>query len=229
MKGILSSVFLVFLTTLCANSQTDTALVDVNFKFTDGLYVNAEQLRTNRPEVRFNILAGNLIVQEEDFLLKVENLHPQGRPDMPLPLDKVDFMVVNGLPYIQAYQDEERDFTVYSGLRVRGKLCYFAYSQNQADTILIKAYNPVNGIPFRQQNVVRDREQLVEKVLDLTNGEVVDYNLDNLLQLFEEDPALIKSLTSLSEEEAQKRLQRCLLIYDDRHPIYLPAAEPLTN
>lgn len=229
MKRFLSSIFLVLIATLFANGQSDSALVDVNFLFTDGLYANVEQLRSNRPEVRFNILAGNLIVQEEDFLLKVENLYPQGRPDMPLPLDRVDFMVVNGLPYIRAYQDEKRSFTVYSGLRVRGKLCYFAYSQNQADTILIKAYNPVNGIPFRQQNVVRDREELVERVLDITNGEVVEYNLDNLLVLFEEDPALVKSLTSLSPEEAQKRLQRCLLIYDDRHPIYLPKPEPRPN
>ena len=229
MKAWLSSIILVVISSLSANSQIDTALVDINFKFTDGLYADAESLRGNRPNQSFSTLAGNLILKEEDYLLKVENLFPQGRPDLPLALNEIDFIVVNGLPYVRAYQDSARQFTVYSGLRVRGKLCYFAFAQNQPDTILIKAYNPLNGRPFRQQNVVRDREQVVEKVLDLESGNIVDYDLDNLLTLFAEDPALIKSLNSLSEEEAKERLQRCLLIYDDRHPIYLPVAEPTTN
>ncbi|MEL6659465.1 MAG: hypothetical protein AAFR36_23590 [Bacteroidota bacterium] len=229
MKSWLSIIFLVVISSLYANSQNDTILVDKNFQFTDGLYSDAASLRTNRPNKSFSTLAGNLILKEEDYLLKVETLFPRGRPDLPLILDDIDFVVVNGLPYVRAYQDSARQFTVYAGLRVRGKLCYFSFAQNQPDTILIKAYNPLNGRPFRQQNVVRDREQVVEKVLDLESGEIVDYNLDNLLALFAEDPALVKSLNSLSADEAEERLQRCLLIYDDRHPIYLPVAEPTTN
>ena len=229
MKAALSNIFLVVFYAFFANAQSDSSLVDINFKFVDGLYQDTEQLRSNRPDMRFNTLAGNLILQEENYLLKVEGLYPQGRPDLPLDLEKYEFMVVNGLPYIRAYRDGKRQFTVYSGLRVRGRLCYYAYAQNQPDTILIKAYNPVTGQPFRQQNVVREREQLVEKVLNLANGEITDYNLENLLELFAEDQALVKSLTSLSPAEAETRLQRCLLIYDDRHPIYLPTAEPQNN
>jgi len=229
MRIALTSIFLVVFAILSAKSQVDSALVDVNFRFTDGLYKNVEQLRTNRPESRFSVLAGNLLLQEEDYLLKVDKLYPKGRADLPIALEEIGFMVINGIPYVRAYKDGERDFTVYSGLRVRGKLCYFAFAQNLPDTILIKAYNPLNGRPFRQQNVVREKEQLVEKVLNLHNGEVVDYNLDNLLELFAEDPALVKSLRNLSEAEARDRLQRCLLIYDDRHPIFLPAAEPQNN
>ena len=229
MKAWLSITFMVVISSLYANSQTDTALVDVNFKFTDGLYSDVTSLRANRPDQLFNTLAGNLILKEEEYLLKVETLHPQGRPDLPIVLDEIAFIVVNGLPYVQAYQDSARQYTVYSGLRVRGKLCYFAFAQNQPDTILIKAYNPVTGRPFRQSNVVRDREEVVEKVLNLQNGEIVDYNIDNLLVLFAEDPALVKSLSNLSPEEAEERLQKVLLIYDDRHPIYLPVAQPTNN
>lgn len=229
MKTGYFTFILVVFSAFSLYSQVDKSLLDVNFKFTNGLYEDTDRLLTNRPNTSFEVLAGNLVVQEDNYLVKVDALYPKGRPDLPLDLEEVGFIVVNGLPYIKAYQDSARQFTVYSGLRVRGKLSYFAFAQNQPDTILIKAYNPLNGRPFRQQNVVREREELVEKVLNLTTGEVVDYNLENLLNLFAEDPALTKSLTSLSPAEAEERLQRCILIFDDRHPIYLPVAEPQTN
>lgn len=210
-------------------AATDSVLVDVNFRFTDGLYTNAEALRTNQPNLTFSTLAGNLVVQEEEYILKVENLYPKGRPDLPVVLQKIDFICLNGLAYTRAYVDTVRNFTVYAGLRVRGRLCYFAYEQNQPDTVLIKAYNPMTGIPFRQQNVIREKPMLTERVLALATGETSPFDRVNLMRLMANDPALTKSLKSLSVEEAEKRLQRTLLIYDDRHPIYLPAPSELTN
>lgn len=222
MRISLALFFSVWSLLVIAQSSGDTLPVDRNFRFTDGLYADIVQLRTNRPSISFKHLAGNLVLQEEEHLLKVENLHPQGRSDLPIPLEDVDFICVNGLPYIKAYIDTARQFTVYAGLRVRGRLCYFAYTQNLADTVLIKAYNPLNGRPFRQQNVIRDKKELVEKVLNLATAEIADFNLENLLYFFADDKKLIRTLEGLSENEANERLQRCLLIYDDRNPIYLP-------
>jgi hypothetical protein len=210
-------------------TTADSLLVDVNFRFTDGLYANAEALRTNQPSVAFKILAGNLVLQEEEYLLKVESLFPKGRPDLPIELQKVDFICVNGLPYIRAYVDTLRNFTVYAGLRVRGRLCYYAYEQNHPDTVLIKAYNPLTGRPFRQQNVIRDKPRLTERILVLATGEISPYDRKNMIRLMADDVALTKTMESLTIQEADDRLQRTLLIYDDRHPIYLPARSEPTN
>lgn len=223
---LLTGLFLGAQTTSVA---TDSLLLDVNFRFTDGLYSNASTLRTNQPNVTFKYLAGQLVLQEEGYLLKVESLHPQGRPDIPVDLEEVDFICVNGMPYIRAFVDSARQFTVYAGLRVRGRLCYFAYEQIRPDTVLIKAYNPLTGKPFREQNVVRDKIHLTERILELTNGEISPFNRDHLLRLMADDPALVKTLASLPVPEAEKRLQRTLLIYDDRHPLYLPARIQETN
>ena len=91
MRIALTSIFLVVFAILSAKSQVDSALVDVNFRFTDGLYKNVEQLRTNRPESRFSVLAGNLLLQEEDYLLKVDKLYPKGRADLPIALEEIGF------------------------------------------------------------------------------------------------------------------------------------------
>jgi hypothetical protein len=230
MKYGLNLVLLFFFIGLQAQTTAnDSLLVDVNFRFTDGVYENAEALRTNQPSVAFKFLAGNLVLQEEEFLLKVETLFPKGRPDLPMELQQVDFICVNGLPYIRAYVDTIRNFTVYSGLRVRGRLCYFAYEQNQPDTVLIKAYNPRTGKPFRQQNVIREKNRLTERILVLATGEISPFDRVNLLRLMATDVALTKTLESLTVKEAEERLQRTLLIYDDRHPIYLPARSEPSN
>lgn len=228
MKYGLNLVLWCFFVSLQAQpTAADSLLVDVNFRFTDGLYADAEALRTNQPSVAFKVLAGNLVLQEEEYLLKVESLYPKGRADLPIDLQQVSFICVNGLPYIRAYVDTTRNFTVYAGLRVRGRLCYFAYEQNQPDTVLIKAYNPMTGRPFRQQNVIREKPHLTERILVLATGEISPYDRVNMIRLMADDKALTKTIESLSIQEAEERLQRTLLIYDDRHPIYLPArAEP---
>jgi hypothetical protein len=226
MRAILTSVLLLSAWLLPAQTAAvDSQLVDVNFRFTDGLYADAETLRTNRPGVSFKYLTGNLVIQEEEYLLKVESLHPQGRPDLPIDLQRIDFISIDGMPYIRAYTDEQRDFTVYAGLRVRGRLCYFAYERLLPDTVLIKAYNPLTGQAFRQQNVVREKVQLTENILELANGNISPFTRDHFLKLIQNDPALVKTVKNMTEEKAEERLQKTLLIYDDRHPIRLPSRE----
>jgi hypothetical protein len=227
--GLNLVLWFCFVSLQAQTTVADSLLVDVNFRFTDGLYADAEALRTNQPSMAFKVLAGNLVLQEEEYLLKVESLFPKGRPDLPIKLQEVDFICVNGLPYIRAYEDTTRNFTVYAGLRVRGRLCYFAYEQNQPDTVLIKAYNPMTGRPFRQQNLIREKPRLTERILVLATGEISPYDRMNMIRLMADDVALTKTMESLTVQEAEERLQRTLLIYDDRHPIYLPARSEPTN
>lgn len=196
--------------------------VDVNYRFVEGVYTDVEALKRNEPTHVLANLGGNLVVQEDEYLLKVEHLHLRGRPDLRLQLADLKVICVKGLPYVQAYQDTLRQFTVYAGLRVRGRLSYYAYEQQRPDTFLVKAYNPLTGRPFRQQNVIREKSYLMEKVLNLETEKVHDFDLDNMLELLATDEALVKSLRQLSPAEATARLQRCLLIFDDRHPFLLP-------
>ncbi|PSR11978.1 MAG: hypothetical protein DA408_20020 [Bacteroidetes bacterium] len=218
-------LLLGLLVQLSGQAAVDSVAVDVNFQFVDGLYPNVAALKAHRPALVFGNLAGKLVLQEEEYLLKVESLYPKGRPDLAIPLADIGVICFNGLPYFRAYEDSLRQFTVYAGLRVRGRLSYYTYEQQQPDTVLVKAYNPVTGRPFRQQAIIRTLPQLVEKVVDLATGLYYDFNLENMLHLLAADPALVSSLRELEPAEAEARLQRCLLIFDDRHPLYLPKPE----
>jgi hypothetical protein len=203
-------------------AQADSVLLDKAYRFVDGAYGSWADLLENRPTYSLARLDGSLVLQAQEYTLKVERLHAIGRPDLPFDLQDLPVICLNGLPYVRTYFDSVRQFTVYAGLRVRGRLSYFAYELPVQDTVLIQAYNPYNGRPFRQQHVVKPGVALQEYLLNLTTGEVWPYTLPNLLTAIADDPALVKSLAQRSPEEARERMQKVILIYDDRHPLYLP-------
>ncbi len=204
-------------------AQPDSILVDKDYQFLDGAYPSWEALLAAKPTYSLAALDGSLVLQSEEYLLKVETLHPKGRSDMAFDLAQWPIICLNGLPYVRAYLDSARQFTVYAGLRVRGRLSYYAYEVPTQDTVLIQAYNPYNGRPFRQQEIVKPGANLQQQLVNITTGQSWPYSLGNLLQAISNDPALVKSLAQHSEAEAQTRMQKVILIYDDRHPLYLAA------
>lgn len=205
--------------------QRDSQLVDVRFRFQDGVYSQVGDLCNNQPRIAFKHLGGQIVLQEAAYLLKVENLYPIGRPDMPLPLDSVAAIAVNGLPYIKVRTDTVHGFTVFAGLRVKGRLSYFSYTENTQDTVVIKAYNPVTKRPFRQKPIVRQQQAQVETIVNITTGQRWPFTVPGLLAAIADDTALVKTLTQLPPQEARTRLEKTLLIYDDRHPLRLPVGE----
>jgi hypothetical protein len=214
---------------LGAWAQQDSVLLDKAFRFVDGAYASWDALLRNSPTYSLARLDGSLVLQAEAYLLKVERLHPKGRPDLPFDLSELPLICLNGLPYVRAAYDTARQFTVYAGLRVRGRLSYFAYELPVKDTVLIQAYNPYNGRPFRQQEMVKPGVELQEYLLDLTTGQIWQYTLPNLLEAIADDPALVESMVQRTPAEARERMQRVILIYDDRHPLYLPRGRTEDN
>lgn len=201
--------------------QPDSQLVDVNFQFRDGVYRELADLSRNQPQIAFKHLGGQIVLQEAAYLLKVENLYPIGRPDLPLPLDSITAIAVNGLPYIKVRTDTIHGFTVFAGLRVKGRLSYYSYLENVPDTVIIKAYNPVTKRPFRQKPIVRQQPQQMETIINITTGETWPFDVPGFLRAIADDPALVKTLAQLPPQEARGRLEKSLLIYDDRHPLWV--------
>ena len=58
--------------------------------------------------------------------------------------------------------------------------------------------------------------------MNFETGEVADFTIENFLKWILDDPRLIQSINELSQEEAQEKLFKCLLIYDDRNEVFVP-------
>lgn len=218
---------IALLTGFFGYGQEDSLPVNRDFLFTDGLYAELTDLPQNQPTRALLGIDGQMVLQQEDYSLKVERLHPKGRPELAIDLNSVAAIVIKGIPYLRVQVDTVHGFTEYAGLRVRGRLSYFTYEHNGQDSVLIKAYNPATGRAFRQQKVVRPKKETRELVLNLATAEILDFTPENMERLMANDEQLLQTLRSLDEEEVASRLYRLLLIYDDRHPLLLPARKQM--
>jgi hypothetical protein len=219
MKFLGSAVWLFFLSVSASVAQSDSLVLTKNFKFTDGVYASYADFQKNKPTYIWQDVNANLATSEEGFVAQVEYIR-HDRED--LDMQQVWGICLGGIPYIRLPKGEVTDAaTVFAGLRVRGKICYFRYKDEETEYYEVKAYNPLNGRPYRQAKVPVEKTVEREFMLDWETGEIAEMTVSNMLDWIADDRQLWESYRELSREEAEDRLFRVLLIYDDRNLVYL--------
>ena len=220
MKKILSITGFIGLLSISAFGQ-DTVLLSKNFRFADGLYFSLEQLQTNRPGLPMDSIKLQYFTNPQTSLTQLNAIFLKKGVEQ-FPLDSIYAICLDGVPSLRVPKTEiNRSLTNFAALKLRGKICYFTYPDYRKKTIRVAAYNPLTGRPFRQGNVVRDEEVIVEKMLRFQTGEVADFTAENLMGWIQDDPLLVETVTELPKGEQQEKLFKCLLIYVDRNPVYL--------
>lgn len=208
--------------TILVNGQT---LVTKNFEFKDGVYLNLEDLQSNTPNYKWKELKSNLAANPQTYMAQVEYLVTKESGDS-LNLDSVFAVCLGGIPFVRLEKnDVKKELTTFAGLQVRGRLSYFTYEDKVTVKKPFSAFNPLNGRAFRTAVVEREVEVEYKKILDLETGERYDFNKKNMLQLVKEDSELRLAVKVIKEEEMHEKLFKALLIYDDRHPIYIKEIE----
>ncbi len=204
----------------------DSVLVTKNFKFEDGIYLTFNAFQENNPDHEWKEVTSEVFINGESFISKTEAFVLKKGKE--IPFSEIWGFSYNGIPYIRVRNEGE--FATFSALRVRGKLCYFTFEEKVSEWVEISAYNPVNGRPFRTGKVERVQDVQREKMLFFETGEIQDFNPTNFLAVVKElDRPLWSALAELPEEEAQKKLFKTLLIFDDRHEVYIKKSATTSN
>jgi hypothetical protein len=199
----------------------DSMAVSKNFKFAEGLYRSFEELRANRPAYPLDSLLVQYFTNPQTSLTQVSSvvLKKTGKA---VPIDSAWAICLEGVPYLRLPPNEvNRDFPTFAALKLRGKICYFTYPDWRTKKVYIAAYNPLTGRPFRQGQVEREEEVFIEKIMHFQTGEIVDFNVKNLLNWIQDDPPLVETVVNLPLEDRKEKLFKCLLIYVDRNIVYL--------
>lgn len=198
-------------------------VLNQSFEFQEGVYMSFEDFQLNRPTYTLDIVAGELVTNEEEWTIKAQNMRIK-RADSETPLDLAGVWGIcfNGLPYIKRSLTEGPvTFAIFTGMKLRGKICYYDFEEEETKMITVSAYNPLNGRPFRTGQVARKEMVKREKMLHFERGEIVDFNRENLLKWIADDPQLISSIEDLGDELPWETLYKCLRIYLDRHKVYV--------
>ena len=194
-----------------------------SFEFQEGVYMSFSDFQMNQPSYTLDIIAGELVTNEEEWTIKAQNLRiKKEEVEQPLDLKEVWGICFNGIPYVKRQLTEGPvTYAIFSGMRLRGKICYYSYEEEVTKMITVSAYNPINGRPFRTGKVATKEWVQREKMLHFERGEVIDFNRENLLNWIADDPQLVTSVKELGEEIPWETLYKCLRIYLDRHKVYV--------
>ena len=218
LKNILPYSF--FLLSLPLMAQ-DSLRVTKNFHFTDGVYFSVSELQSNQPAHKWEDLDVWFFTNPQTYVTQVA--HISNKADgQHIDLAKVWALSLDGIPYIRLPEGEtRREMPTFAAVKLRGKICYYAYPDWRVKKVRISAYNPLTGRPFRTGFVDREEEVFVEKMLHFESGEITDFTTENLLRWIQDDPALVAIVKELPPGEKQEKLFKCLLIYVDRHEAFL--------
>ena len=195
-------------------------LLTKNFKFKDGVYLSFSDFQENNPAFTWEQMEGNMVTNPQTFITKIEYLRVKGGRD--LILREIWGVSIGGIPYIRIQESNTGKGVVrFAGLQVRGKICYFSFEEEEVRKIKVSAYNPINGRPFRTAEIPKKEVIFKEKMLDFNTGEIANFNVYVFQEWIKEDRQLWKTLDELSDKEADEKLFKCLLIFDDRHKVYI--------
>ncbi|MTB53281.1 hypothetical protein [Lewinella sp. W8] len=221
MRKIHPLLFVLFCLTACPlSAQSDSLLFDADFRFGEGVYFSHAALLSNQPDLPWEAIDGEMVQLPEDYRVQIDGYAYKDERINP---ELIPYAIsLDGLPYLYVRYDKERDFHEFAGLRVRGALSTVRYDTTVTKRQLMKAYNPLNGRPFRQAYVEREKTLTLVKVLHLRSGALKNLDRTNLLPLLSDDPDLSKALRE-AKEVTEDLLLRAIRLYDDRHPLSLPA------
>ena len=185
-----------------------------------------ESFQKNRPTYSWIQLDGSLVTNPQTFITKVDYLYFKGNKDKQIDLSQVWGLCLGGIPYIRLVEKEENNGVVeFAGLRVRGKICFYSFQEEVTRMVVVKAYNPLTGKPFRTGEVPTQETVVQERMLSFENGETAVFNGTNFLNWIKDDQQLWNTLKDMPLAEIEEKLFKSLLIYDDRQVVYIPKTE----
>ncbi len=211
---LLQLIFLLTTASLFAQSP-----FNAEYRFPEGVYLSHASLLAAEPDLEWEAIDGEMVQLPEDFRVQIEHY---GYKDVRINADILPYAIsLDGQPYFFVRKDDKRKFHEFAGLRVQGTLSTMRYDTIIHTRQLMKAYNPVNGLPFRQAYVDREKTMTLNKILHLRSGALYPFSRETLIMLCANDEELVIALKSADPKD-QTLLLRALRLYDDRHPVSLP-------
>ena len=198
-----------------------TTVVTKNFKFRDGVYKTYADWQRNKPTLVLDSIETNLAVNPKTFFMQME-FAKHKKTHQTIGLDSIWGIVVDGIPYIRLPKtDLDKTAYCFAGLVLRGRLCYFNYETIKHSQVPITAYIPQTGEPYITKKVSKEETIVREKLINYETGEVIDWSLNTFKKLIADDKELLTTVNELKGKELKEKLFKCVLIYNDRNPVYL--------
>jgi hypothetical protein len=223
-------IFLTF--SLSAFSQADSAgyaKYSPGFKFTEGIYMNFEQVKQNRPITKSQIIT-QVPYDDPDFYDKVlqqkkiqlfDNLGAKQE----ISSKNLWGFSRNGVLYVNVNEG-------YYRITIVGSICHFVASQTTYNNYSSPyysgygypyggyAYNPYN--PYYSPYNNSGSTEMKQYLLDFKTGNIMEYDVESVEVLLMQDPELHDEFAALSSKKQKQMKFMYIRKFNERNPLYLP-------
>lgn len=198
---------------LSISAQQDSLKVSKNFKFKDGIYTSFQDFRNNKPRFSFDQVQAQMSANPQSCMAQITHIAANNHE---IPIDSIWGICLSGIPYIQL-----ADKSHFACLSVRGKICLYSYATQELRRIPMPVYNPATGSKLYEGVVERVVDKDHTFMLHFETGETKGFSPKNFKEWIKGDVGLYNSIDDLDVKETREKLFKCLLIYDDRNPVFV--------
>jgi hypothetical protein len=212
-----------------------------DFRFNDGIYLNFDQVKLNRPIPKAKLLT-SLDYNDREFFRKVlESDKIFFYDDMGVRQD-IDRNTIwgysrNGVIYVQIQENFNRITFV-------GSICHFVADITTYDTRNYSSpygyydpyyspygysnyYNPYNSYyspyysPYNQPNTTRT--ELKQYIIDFESGKVLEFDIENTKLMLMKDNQLYEEYVQLTKKKQKELMFVYIRKFNEKNPLYLPS------
>ncbi len=217
--------------------QTEMVKYTPDFRFNDGIYLNFNQVRQNKPLPKARILT-SVDYNDREFFRKVlepgkiyfyDNMGVRQEVDE----NNIWGYARNGVLYIRIQGNFNRitfvgsichfvaDVTTYDSRYYNSPYGYYDpyYSPYGYGSYYYNPYNPYY-YPYGQSNM--SRTELKQYLIDFESGKILEFNIENTKLLLMKDSKLYDEYVQLSRRKKKQMMFVYIRKFDEENPLYIP-------
>jgi hypothetical protein len=204
-------LFLFFLFRFLSADAQDSLAYGSGFKFKDGIYLNYQQFRNNKPIPRAKLIS-NVDTSRLDYirlLANTKSIHYKDSTgkEQEISPNKLWGFCENSSVYIRFNGD-------FNKVMVMGTICHFTAMQTTYMNTGPTMGGPNTGTPVTSMQ---------QYILDTKTGAVMDYTLPNLELILKRDPVLYAEFTGLRKGKRKKMMFLYLRKYNEKVVLKFPS------
>jgi hypothetical protein len=207
-----------------------------DFRFTDGLYLNFDQVKLNNPIPKSKLLT-SLDYNDREFFKKIlegDKIYFYDNMGIRQEIERTSLWGYsrNGVLYIQIQDNFNRITFV-------GNICHFVADITTIDSRSYNSpygyydpyyspygysnyYNPYSSYysPYRQPGLARN--ELKQYLIDFESGKVLEFDVTNTELLLMKDNQLYDEYVQLSRKKKKELMFVYIRKFNEKNPLYIP-------
>ena len=209
-----------------------------DFRFTDGIYLNFDQVKLNKPIPKAKLLT-SVDYNDREFFKKIlegDNIYFYDNLGVrqEIPRSNIWGYSRNGVLYIQIQDNFNRITFV-------GNICHFVadittfdqrsynspygyYDPYYSPYSYSNYYNPYNSYysPYRSGMA---RNELKQYLIDFESGKVLEFDIENTELLLMKDNQLYEEYVQLSRKKKKELMFVYIRKFNEKNPLYIPVEQ----